>query len=146
MENSNQPAHNSAEVVGAYISVRTKSMMPLKSTFTIGLKAWDAKATRWIAAQYGLHASQLEALSIVYAYLDRKGWIDRGTNQQDIVCWSGARRKWQSKVIRNIADCVEQGVLQRVPFGRGFRVQITQKGLTILEAWVNRLNELNAKL
>lgn len=148
MKNTEQPAPSSTNVAGATPPAGTEqskafaSQIGTKSQVGKGFKAYDAKATRWMASHYKIHASELESLSIVYAYLELRNKSQIGTNQQDIVNWSGYLRKWKVRVYDGIERNVQHGFLERIPFGRGFRVRVTHKGMQALEAWINRLNEI----
>lgn len=143
MDNNNntQQTHGHTEMPSDVMSTKHMDLKALDC----GMKAVDAKATRWIAAQYGLHASQLETLSIVWCWLFLNGKLDVGGAAQTIVDWSGARRAWKRRIDEGIRECIGQGVIDKTPSRNGgFRIKVSQKGLYILQQWRVRTNELSA--
>jgi hypothetical protein len=108
----------------------------------LGLLPWEAKARRHIAWTYQIHANEFQSLSIVYGYQHKAGKLEKGCSIQICTDWSGARGAWQRMVITGINKCVEKGFIDRVRSGKGFKLLITEKGMQVLQAWSNRLDEI----
>lgn len=95
-----------------------------------------AKAERYIAVAFGLHASQQLALAIVACYMLAHGRDQGGIDR--ITGWSGAGFRWKHKIKKNILECVAAGVLERVKCRQGSAIRLTGKGLHVLSAWHER--------
>lgn len=124
--------------------VTVQSGISLNNNNGFADKVWAAKSERWLAVNFDVRARELEGLSIVWGYLNKSGKMEKGTNRQDIVNWSGYRYRWINRVNYGIDVAIEKGLLEKYPFNGGFRIKITQKGFVILELWQRRFNTLKA--
>lgn len=97
----------------------------------------QAKAERFVASEIQLHASQMEALGIVWTYFKFKQKKNGGAISS-IVNWSGRRYAWKRKIKGKIEECIVAGVIERVPYNRGFTLKITPKGFAAIELFETR--------
>jgi len=96
-----------------------------------GNKAIDAKATRAIAAQFGVGAKELEALGITWTFLAIRN--KEGAALDHVVKWSGHRSNWQYRIRTGIEKCIELGCIEWVKAFNGYAIAITAKGQRILD-------------
>lgn len=140
MENTETNAQTHTNVASASSS----SCICNVDALAFGLKGIDAKATRYIASTYKVHASQLETLSILWLWLRLTGKQETGGAYTAFISWSGARWAWKKRMRIGVQEGIEQGIIERIEYQKGVRLKVSQKGLYVLGKWVERMQELNA--
>lgn len=110
-------------------------------------KAIDKKAASHLSKMYNVNGKQLETLSIVYCYLAMWDKLEVGSNEPDIVNWSGSSDGWKRRQRRRIGELVALGCLELIPYGpTKNRLCITQKGLHVLDSFDRRFKEIKASI
>lgn len=100
-----------------------------------------ARVVRRIATIFpGIHVGQTEALLLARTWFD---YFERDSGAiKRIVDWTGANPKWKRKVTKQLALCVQNGVMNTKPSKRGTAIYVSEKGKRILELYEQRYQEV----
>ncbi len=102
------------------------------------------RAERWIAANYKVHAVEMQALAITFTFLLYHKI--QSSNLKRIVDWSGARRRWKYKTRNAMEGCIQKGLIKRVKVNSGFTLKITSQGFTVIRAYEMRCREIEKEM
>jgi hypothetical protein len=100
-----------------------------------GERAIDFKATKRMFCKHGIKSKELEALSILWLYLEFNTKFEVGCTLKDVGSWSGYGDYWLKKLTYHISQLIDKGCVEKIPFNVGFRYLITGKGFAILRTW-----------
>lgn len=104
-----------------------------------------ARCARRIAALYGLHYNEVDALCIFNTYLHR--FCKDSGSARMVSHWSGARANWKRKVTKSLGLCVLAGVLgTKKTRGGATTMFMSDKGKQIIETYNERFWEVLREL
>jgi hypothetical protein len=115
-------------------------------SYKYGEKAIDFKACKSIFRQYDIKTREIEALSILWMFLEFNGKHEAGCTLKAVADWSGFGDRWKGRLLWHFEQLIEKRCIEKIPFNDGFRYLITGKGEGILRAWEDEREKIKEDL